>query len=135
MGTRTYSSAEEGRSESQEKSSVFSYMWGLGRGTLSDIPTDVSYPSDAKEHDLFAPGNVVDRKGRGSYVSRTNLDDKESLRQRSGLAMRASSEVGKALTMVSSVITPQERRVKKDPVIVHHVRCKNPILQSPRGFC
>src|ERR1700734_1912550 len=29
MGTRTYSSAEEGQSKPQEKLSVFSYMWNL----------------------------------------------------------------------------------------------------------
>jgi hypothetical protein len=118
----TYSSAEEGRLDPQAKTNVFSSMWNLGRSTPSDIPTNVSYPSDANEHDLFAPSNVVDRKGRGSYISRTNVDDKEHLRRRPGLTARAGSEVGKALTKVSSVITAQERRVKRDPVIVHNVR-------------
>lgn len=124
METCTYNSAEEGRSQPRRKASVFSYMWNLSRGTPSDIPSDVSYPSDLKEHDLFAPGNAIDRKGRGSYVSRTGLDHNESLRQRPGLTARAGSEVGKALYKVSSVIAPQERMEKRNPVIVHNVRSK-----------
>jgi len=122
MGTRTYSSAEEGRSEAETTPTVFSYLWNRGRGTTADLPVDVTYPSDSNEFDLFSPGNVVDRKGRGSYASRTDLDDKERLRQRPGLTTRAGSEVGKALIKVSSVIAAQERPPKQEPVIIKNVR-------------
>jgi len=96
IGTHTYGEVEGGLSDPQAKTSVFSNMWGLGRITPSDIPTNVSYPSDVKEHDLFSLSNVVDRKARGSYVSRSHK--------------------------VTRVIAPQQREPKRDPVIVHNVR-------------
>lgn len=129
MGARTYSGAEEGRSEpAATPGTVISYIWNRGRGTIADIPADVTYPSDTNDFDLFSPGNVVDRKGRGSYASRTYLDDKELLRRRPGLTTRAGSEVGKALLKVSSVIAAQERPPKREPVIIKNIRreCSSP---------